>query len=363
MLNHATMDAPTDSEREPEAVLEVRSLHVHFGTQSGPVEAISDVSLRINANEVVGVVGESGCGKSVLAQSIMRLHDEAFVAYEGAIDYQGRDVLRMSRRQLRQFRGEEVAMIFQDPLNSLNPVVKIGVQISETLRLHRRMSKKAARSEAVELLRRTGVPAPDRRVDEYPHQLSGGMRQRVMIAMALACKPTLLIADEPTTALDVTVQAQVLDLVREVRRELGMSLIFISHDLGVVAELCDRLVVMYLGQVIEEGTLEEVFARPLHPYTQGLMRSSPDMKTAKDEVLYAIPGTVPPLSEVPSGCRFATRCEFRTEKCASAPSLRGDQGGHRVRCWFAEAIADGSHGPTVDPALSAPRTARRGDGR
>ncbi len=336
---HAEIDGP---------VLTVTELRTHFLTEQGEVTAVDGISLRIAPNEVVGIVGESGCGKSVFAQSVMRLHDESVVSYEGEIDFRGRDILSASERELETIRGEDIAMVFQDPLNSLNPVMKIGAQIAEPLILHRGLSRSQARERAIELLQLTGVPAPTERVDEYPHELSGGMRQRVMIAIALACQPRLLIADEPTTALDVTVQAQVLDLIRNLRDEFGTSLLFITHDLGVVAELCDRVVVMYLGQAIEEATVDQVFAEPLHPYTQGLMASAPDMDADRTKELSTIPGTVPPLTQVPKGCRFAARCPFATELCVEQmPELREVDGDRRVRCWHAERIRKERQGVEV----------------
>ena len=344
MSTQRARTAPGADRRNAEAagpVLAITDLRTHFLTEQGEVTAVDGISIEVAANEIVGIVGESGCGKSVFAQSIMRLHDESVVSYEGEIDLLGKQLLDMSERELEGVRGDDVAMVFQDPLNSLNPVMRIGAQIAEPLMLHHGLSRKQARARAVELLQLTGVPAPEERVDEYPHELSGGMRQRVMIAIAIACRPRLLIADEPTTALDVTVQAQVLDLIRSLRDEFGTSLLFITHDLGVVAELCDRVIVMYLGQAIEEATVEQVFREPLHPYTRGLMASAPGMDAERGADLSTIPGTVPPLTQVPTGCRFAARCRFATELCREqAPELRELDEGRRVRCWHAERIRD-----------------------
>lgn len=327
----------------PSKLLEVKHLRTHFNTETGRVTAVDDVSFHVDKGEILGIVGESGCGKSVTSQSILRLFDEKFlVSYEGEIIFKEEiDLLKLTKAQMRQARGNEISMIFQDPLSSLNPVLTIGFQIAETLMLHEKVSKEEAMERAVEMLRLTGIPSPEKRVHDYPHQLSGGMRQRVMIAMSLACKPRLLIADEPTTALDVTIQSQILDLIEDINKRFEMGVIFITHDLGVVAELCDRVVVMYLGQIVEEADIHNLFENPLHPYTKGLIKSIPHMDSDREEELHVIAGTVPSLDNVPQGCRFAPRCQFADEQCwTQAPDLRGINKGQKVRCWHAEKIAE-----------------------
>ncbi|MCG3088233.1 ABC transporter ATP-binding protein [Sporosarcina cyprini] len=327
----------------PEKLLEVKRLRTHFKTETGRVTAVDDVSFHVNKGEILGIVGESGCGKSVTSQSILRLFDEKYlVKYEGEIIFKNEiDLLKLSKAQMRQARGNEISMIFQDPLSSLNPVLTIGFQIAEAIMLHENTSKEEAMAQAVEMLRLTGIPSPEKRVHDYPHQLSGGMRQRVMIAMSLACKPRLLIADEPTTALDVTIQSQILDLIEDINKRFDMGVIFITHDLGVVAELCDRVVVMYLGQIVEEADIYNLFENPKHPYTKGLIQSIPHMDGDREEELHVIAGTVPSLENVPVGCRFAPRCQFADEQCNSqAPELRGIGDGQKVRCWHAEQIAE-----------------------
>jgi peptide/nickel transport system ATP-binding protein len=300
--------------------LEVAGLDVWFQSASGQVQAISDVGFRIDAGETVGLVGESGSGKSVTALALMGLLPRENARVSGSVQLGGRDLLRLDERQLRRVRGSEISMIFQDPMTALNPVFTIGQQLVATIRAHRKVTRKAARLRAIELLGETGIPAPDRRVDDYPHQLSGGIRQRAMIAMAISSEPQLLIADEPTTALDVTIQAQILDLLGRLTREHGTSVLLITHDLGVVAETCDRVVTMYAGQVVEEGRTTTVLGAPLHPYTSGLVRSIPRLRSGKAD-LYAIPGRVPALTAMPSGCRFRDRCEHAIEACAAPQSL------------------------------------------
>jgi oligopeptide/dipeptide ABC transporter, ATP-binding protein, C-terminal domain len=325
-----------------EPILQIKELRTFFHTERGRVSPVDGVSLEVGKGEIVGIVGESGCGKSATAQSVLRLFDEKRLAsYEGEIRYDGRDLLRLTPKQMRDVRGNEISMIFQDPLSSLNPVHTIGDQIVETLRLHRPIGKKEAATKTIELLRLTGIPAPERRAKEYPHQLSGGMRQRVMIAIALACEPQLLIADEPTTALDVTIQAQILELIQDLNRRLGMSVMLITHDLGVVAETCSRVVVMYLGQVVESGSVRDLFEKPLHPYTIGLMRSVPRLDGDRHQELPAVPGSVPPLHQTPPGCRFAPRCPYADDKCRSdLPELAALPGtDSQVRCWHAGRIA------------------------
>ncbi|MDI2585642.1 ABC transporter ATP-binding protein [Psychrobacillus sp. NEAU-3TGS] len=324
-----------------ELLLEVKNLKVHFETENGTVTAVDDVSFSVKRGETVGVVGESGCGKSVTAESILRLLNEKHTNYEGNILFEEKDILKLSYSELQKVRGNDISMIFQDPMSSLNPVYTVGNQIVEALLLHQNLTKKEAESKAVEMLKLTGIPLPEKRVNEYPHELSGGMRQRVMIAMALSCKPKLLIADEPTTALDVTTQSQILDLINELKDEFNMGTIMITHDLGVVAEVCTKVVVMYLGQVIEEASVESIFSSPLHPYTQGLLKSIPQIEGPRDEKLYVIEGKVPTLTQIPKGCRFAPRCEFATEICRDKmPQLESYENDLKVRCWHFKDIQE-----------------------
>jgi peptide/nickel transport system ATP-binding protein len=320
--------------KQEQALLEVKNLRTSFSTEKGPVTAVDGVSFKIKSGETLGIVGESGCGKSVTAESIMRLLNENTTKYEGEINYKGENMLTISKEKMREKRGNEISMIFQDPMTSLNPVYTIGNQIAESIMTHQKLGKAKAFEKAIEMLRLTGIPSPEKRVHEYPHELSGGMRQRVMIAMALSCKPNLLIADEPTTALDVTIQAQILDVINDLRNELNMGIIMITHDLGVVAEVCSRVVVMYLGQVIEEADVETLFSVPLHPYTKGLMRSVPQLDGDRSQKLHVIKGVVPSLEVVPEGCRFAPRCTFADEKCLNeAPKLEEVTLDQKVRCW------------------------------
>ena len=299
-------------------LLEVKGLRTQFPTREGVVRAVDGVSFHLDRGEVLGLVGESGCGKSMLALSLLRLVPPPGRIVGGEIMFEGRDLLQLAEDEMRRVRGDEIAMIFQDPMTSLNPVYTVGEQIAEALRLHRRMSRREARRAAIEAMREVAIPDPERRVDDYPHQLSGGMRQRVMIAMALACDPKVLIADEPTTALDVTIQAQILELLDNLRRTRALAILLITHDLGVVAETADRVIVMYTGRVVEESPVEELFARPKHPYTEGLLRSVPKLTLAevrKAERLVAIEGSVPKLTALPSGCHFAPRCAHRMARC------------------------------------------------
>lgn len=294
---------------ENEKILEVQNLCTTFNTERGKMKAIDGVSFDVYKGTIVGVVGESGCGKSVTSQSIMRLYDEKRQAsYTGKVLLNGENIFDIPAKKMEQIRGAKISMVFQDALSSLNPVFTVGSQIAETLKIHQNMGKKEARKEAVEMLRLVGIPDPEKRIDQYPHELSGGMRQRVMIAIALACKPELLIADEPTTALDVTIQAQIMDLIVDLNKKLNMGVILITHDLAVVAQMCQRVVVMYLGQIVEEGTVEEIFSNPTHPYTLGLIKSIPKLNGDRSERLYMIKGMVPLLSQIPTGCRFAPRC-------------------------------------------------------
>ncbi|MFS0662220.1 ABC transporter ATP-binding protein [Niallia alba] len=325
-----------------DTLLDVKDLKTHFFTERGKVTAIDGVSFQINKGEIVGVVGESGCGKSVTSQSVLRLFDEKhLVKYEGEILFEGEtDLLKLSKKKMQMIRGNDISMIFQDPLSSLIPVLTIGFQIVEAIMLHQDVAKKEAYERAIEMLKLTGIPSPEKRINDFPHNLSGGMRQRVMIAMTLACQPKLLIADEPTTALDVTIQAQILDLISELNQKLEMGVMFITHDLGVVAELCHRVVVMYLGQIVEEASVESLFERPLHPYTKGLIKSIPQMEGDRSQKLHVIEGTVPSLDSIPIGCRFAPRCPFADSVCLEkAPDLTETSSNQKVRCWHFEKIA------------------------
>ncbi|MEX2460752.1 MAG: ABC transporter ATP-binding protein [Paenibacillaceae bacterium] len=318
-----------------EPLLEVKHLKTHFHTERGKVTAVNGVSFSMNSGEIIGIVGESGCGKSVMSQSILRLleHTDS-IEYEGEVLFNNQDLLSMPLSKLRAIRGDEISIIFQDPLTSLNPVYTIGNQIEEVLRLHQKMSKKEAHIKAIEILRLTGIPSPEIRVNEYPHQLSGGMQQRAMIAMALSCEPKLLIADEPTTALDVTIQAQILELIVDLNQKLGMGVLFITHDLGVVAEICTRVKVMYLGQIVEDTTTERLFETPLHPYTQGLIKSIPQLDGNRHEKLYVIEGTVPSLADIPQGCSFSTRCPYADGQCFNEePLMETVHAEHSVKCW------------------------------
>ena len=321
------------------ALLEVERLQTHFRAGEGVVRAVQGVSLTIEAGETLAVVGESGCGKSVTAMSILRLVPEPPARIAGAVRFDGRDLLRLSEGEMRKIRGNEISMIFQEPMSSLNPVLSVGRQIGETLRLHQGLSNRAALARAGEMLALVGIPEPERRLREFPHQLSGGMRQRVMIAMALACNPKLLIADEPTTALDVTIQAQILDLMRDLKARVGAAIMLITHDLGVVAEMAGRVAVLYAGRTVEEGPTAAIFAGPLHPYTQGLLGAVPRLGEVADGArgrLAEIPGQVPDLRKPIVGCAFAPRCGRATEICRRvAPSLFARAAGHAAACHHA----------------------------
>jgi len=342
-------------------LLEIRDLQTHFFTDDGVVRAVDGVSLAIDPGQTLAVVGESGSGKSVTALSVLRLvATPPGRIVGGSVRFRGRDLLSLSEPEMRGVRGREISMIFQEPMTSLNPVYTCGAQIMEVLELHLKLPRARARQQAIELLKRVGIPSPEQRVDEYPHQMSGGMRQRVMIAMALACRPALLIADEPTTALDVTIQAQILELLKALQRELEMSVLLITHDLGVVAETADQVVVMYAGQVVESGGVRELFRATRHPYTAGLLASLPRLgdaaapPAAAPRRLRVIPGQVPDPARFPRGCRFHPRCPIAVERCRSEmPALRDVGGGHLARCHRAEEIASGA----VDPvSASAPAT-------
>ena len=317
-------------------LLDVKNLQTHFPTRAGLVKAVNDVSFYIDEGELLGLVGESGCGKSITALSIMKLISVPGRIVGGSIKFKGEELTTASDGRMRAIRGNDIAMIFQDPMTSLNPVYTVGEQIAEALRLHRKLDKKAAWAAAIEAMREVSIPAPERRASDYPHQLSGGMRQRVMIAMALACDPELLIADEPTTALDVTIQAQILELLNELRITRKLSVLLITHDLGVVAETADRVCVMYTGKIVEESGVSELFEKPKHPYTQGLLQSVPKLTArdlAKSSRLQTIDGVVPSPTALPPGCHFAPRCIHRMDICVRGPiplfELKGDV---KVRC-------------------------------
>ncbi len=320
-------------------LLDVKNLRTSFFTEGGEVRAVDDVSFSVFKGKTLGIVGESGCGKSVTSLSIMRLiPSPPGRIIGGEILYQGRNLLKFSEDEMRKIRGNEISMIFQEPMTSLNPVYTVGNQIIEAVMLHQKLGARDARSKAIEMLQLVGIPAPEKRVDDYPHQLSGGMRQRVMIAMALSCNPQVLIADEPTTALDVTIQAQILDLLRDLQQKVGLGLILITHDLGVVAEMADDVAVMYAGRVVEHAPVVELFKNPKMPYTRALLNSIPTLSKdptgkMKKSRLEAIPGIVPNLLELPQGCRFQERCSFVTESCKGAePELRSIGSNHQIRC-------------------------------
>ncbi len=320
-------------------LLEVHHLATEFATEQGIARALDDISFSLNAGETLGIVGESGCGKSVTSLSIMRLLPKpAGRIVGGEVVFDGTDLLKLAPDDMHDIRGNRIAMIFQEPMTALNPVYKVGKQLEETLLLHKPELDERQRLETcIAMLEKVGIPAPERRLKEYPHQLSGGMRQRVMIAMALLCDPDILIADEPTTALDVTIQAQILQLLRDLQRENGMSIIFITHDFGVIAEICDRVVVMYGGRIIEQAEILELFDHPLHPYTRGLLQAIPKLDTAPKSLLKTIPGMVPSLFDLPEGCRFQNRCDYVEDRCKrEIPPLEGDPDGHQVRCFRAE---------------------------
>ena len=323
-----------------EKILEVRNLTISFKTERGVMNAVQGVSFHVDKGEILGLVGESGCGKSVTSQSIMRLYDEKRLAhYQGEILFDGVDLLTLPEKKMQAVRGKDIAMVFQDSLSSLNPVFTCGNQIMEALMIHQKLSKREARERAIEMLRLVGIPSPETRVDQYPHELSGGMRQRVMIACALSCHPKLLIADEPTTALDVTIQAQIMELIVELNQKLNMGVILITHDLSVVAETCSRVAVMYLGQIVEEADVFSLFQNPQHPYTKVLLRSIPKMNGERRERLFIIEGSVPLLSQIPQGCRFCPRCPFAEEGCSKAmPELQSVSSTQKVRCFRAGQI-------------------------
>jgi oligopeptide/dipeptide ABC transporter ATP-binding protein len=321
----------------PEKLLEVDDLHVQFTTEDGVVRAVDGVSFEVERGKVLGIVGESGSGKSVTAMTLLGLTRGVNTKFEGTIEYKGQDLLKMNEAELRRFRGNELAMIFQDPMTSLNPVYRVGSQISEAIRTHEDVDKRTARNRSVQLLRQVGIPHPEERADDYPHQFSGGMRQRAMIAMALANNPDVLIADEPTTALDVTIQAQIIELIGRLKDDFNSSVILITHDLGVVADIADDIAVMYAGRIVEYGTKRQVFYDPLHPYTWGLLGSIPRLDRAKPKKLASIAGAPPSLINLPQGCKFRPRCPHAFDKCLENPPLEnrvGDSPPHLDRCWL-----------------------------
>ncbi len=320
-------------------LVEFKNLKTYFYTEDGVVKAVNDVSFKIKEGETVGVVGESGCGKSVTSMSLMKLiPNPPGKIVDGDILFEGKSVVNMSEDEMRDIRGNKISVIFQEPMTSLNPVFTVGKQIGEAVVLHQKLSKEEARAKAVEMLKLVGIPRAEEIVDAYPHELSGGMRQRVMIAMALSCNPKLLIADEPTTALDVTIQAQILDLMRNLKEKLNTSIMLITHDLGVIAEMADYVVVMYAGKVAEEAPVRELFADPMHPYTKGLLKSKPTLdKEAEGKQLYSIPGQVPNPIGMPDYCYFCDRCDRAIDKCRKEiPPLREIKPGHKVACWLYE---------------------------
>ncbi|HKD32514.1 MAG TPA: ABC transporter ATP-binding protein [Gaiellaceae bacterium] len=319
-----------------ERLLEVKDLKVRFTTEDGIVRAVDGVSFELDRGSVFGIVGESGSGKSVTAMTILGLTRDKNTTFEGEVVYKGQNLLALPESRLRDVRGNEIAMIFQDPMTSLNPVYKVGDQIIEAIVTHEDVSKSVAKRRAAELLRQVGIPNAEQRVDDYPHQFSGGMRQRAMIAMALACNPDILIADEPTTALDVTIQAQILELIDRLKDDFDSAVILITHDLGVVAEIADEVVVMYAGRVVERGTKRDIFYDPQHPYTWGLLGSIPRLDRPKPEKLHSISGMPPSLINLPRGCKFRPRCPHAFEKCEEEPGLDGrvEQAGHLDRCWL-----------------------------
>ena len=320
---------------QSETLLEIKDLCVEFKTMAGTVHAVDHLSYTLHRGEKLGIVGESGSGKSVSSLAMMQLiPNPPGKVTGGQILYNGKDLVKLSEREMQKIRGNEISMIFQEPMTSLNPIIRCGKQIAESLRLHRGMKKKEAMEEAIKMMQAVGIANPQARAYEYPHQMSGGMRQRVMIAMALACQPQILIADEPTTALDVTIQAQILDLIRDLNQEMNTSVVFITHDLGVVAEMCTRVIVMYAGEIVEEAPVEVLFNNPTHPYTEGLIASVPKLGSGV-KVLPSIPGSVPDLSMLPKGCRFAPRCKYATERCHNEePDLFEVSEHQKCRCWL-----------------------------
>ncbi|MFD1957898.1 ABC transporter ATP-binding protein [Paenibacillus thailandensis] len=327
-----------------ERILDVKDLRVNFKVRGGVVQAVRGVTFHVNKGEAVGIVGESGCGKSVTAQSLMRLIPSPPAQMTGSINFKGQEILSKTDKEMESIRGKEMGMIFQDPMTSLNPTMTVGQQIMEGLTKHQGLSKEDAKKRAIEMLSLVGIPNPASRVKQYPHEFSGGMRQRAMIAIALACNPSLLIADEPTTALDVTIQAQILEVMKKMQQQFGTSIILITHDLGVVADMCDRVIVMYAGKVVETGTKWEIFKNPQHPYTKGLLRSVPRLDQKKDEPLVPIFGTPPDLIKPPAGCSFCARCDYAMKVCQTHdPALEQVDGNpsHMASCWLSHPLAKG----------------------
>jgi len=319
-----------------ERLLEVKDLRVRFATEDGTVRAVDGVSFELERGKVLGIVGESGSGKSVTAMTLMGLTRGVNAGFDGEVLYKGADLLHISDGEMQNYRGNEIGMIFQDPMTSLNPVYRIGEQIVEAIQAHEKVDKRVARARTIELLRQVGIPNPEARVDDFPHQFSGGMRQRAMIAMALSCNPSILIADEPTTALDVTIQAQIVELIGRLKDDFDSAVVFITHDLGVIAEIADEIIVMYSGRVVERGTKRDLFYDPQMPYTWGLLGSIPRLDRPRPERLHTIEGAPPSLINLPDGCKFRPRCPHAFEKCREEPALenRVEAPGHRDRCWL-----------------------------
>lgn len=349
--NHANDAAGANAQ----PLISVRGLGIRFKTSQGVWQATRKIDFDVAPGERVGIVGESGCGKTITGLSLLRLLPNNLAGIDGSIMFGATDLASCGTRALRAIRGKRIAMIFQEPMSALDPVFTVGHQIAETLRIHTKIGKDEARKQTIEMLRRVGIASPERRIDDYPHQLSGGMRQRVMIAAALICGPQLLIADEPTTALDVTVQAQILELLRDLSVTSKTALMLITHDLGVVAETCTRIITMYAGEVIEDAPVDEVLIKPLHPYTSGLLRSLPHLSPRRGK-LPSIPGRVPSITEMPNGCRFKARCPYATDGCEAEQELRDAGGGRKVRCWrfkdldLPGALQHGAAAPAVELA-------------
>jgi len=339
-----------------ERILDVENLQVSFHTYAGEVKSVRGVNFHLDKGETLAIVGESGCGKTVTSKAIMRLLPEpmpAEIKKDSKIIFDGKNILDMSEKELRKLRGSDISMIFQDPMTSLNPTMTIGKQIAESLIIHRGMNKAEAMKEAIRMLDLVNIPNADKRAHQYPHEFSGGMRQRAMIAIALACNPKILIADEPTTALDVTIQAQIMDLIGDLQKKLGTAVILITHDLGVVADTADRIQVMYAGQIIERGTVEEIFSNPQHPYTWALLQSVPRLDTKNKDTLYALNGTPPDLIKPPVGCPFAARCEYCMQICLEEmPEVTNVENDHQVSCWLKHPMA---------PKVEVPEALRRGE--
>ena len=329
-----------------ENILDINDLRTSFFVEGNEIKAVDGVTFQVPEGKTLGIVGESGSGKSISALSILQLIDDPGKIVGGSIDFNGEELTDVKPSRMRNIRGNEISMIFQEPMTSLNPVYTIGQQLRESYKIHEGLGKKEGTKRAIEMLEMVGIPSPDKRIDQYPYELSGGMRQRVMIAMALACKPELLIADEPTTALDVTIQSQILELIKELQEEIGMSVIMITHDLGVIAETCDYVAVMYCGQIVEYADVESLFDNPKHPYTVGLLNSLPRHDMDQDELI-PIKGSVPAPDEMPAGCRFAPRCPHASNICSQPPALETQEDGNDVRCWIYTDQWDGEKGVKV----------------